>query len=244
MNELSRQSDLPLYKQICESIKEKVETGELRNGDKIVSEYELANQYCVSRMTVRQAINELIRDRVLVRKRGNGTFVAEKNVQRVFKPGIVTGFFEDFGESGIPLLSKVVENSIVNAPKKIADAMGIPENSQVCKLTRLRRIDGQPIVLDESYLDISLWPDIKDKDFAAVSLFRHINSIVGVPPKSSVVSIHSASASQEVARLLQLVTGSPILIALMINKFSDDRVLQVGCLYCPEFLDIKFTLGE
>jgi GntR family transcriptional regulator len=244
MIELSRQSDLPLYKQICESVKEKVETGQLRNGDKIASEYELANQYCVSRMTVRQAINELIRERVLVRKRGNGTFVAEKNVQRVFKPGIVTGFFEDFSDSGIPLLSKVVENSIVNAPKKIAEAMGIPENSQVCKLTRLRTIDGQPIVLDESYLDISLWPDIKDKDFMAVSLFRHINNIVGVPPKSSEVSIHSASASQDVARLLQLVTGSPILIALMINKFNDKRVLQVGCLYCPEFLDIKFTLGE
>jgi GntR family transcriptional regulator len=244
MFELNRKSDLPLYKQICENIKKNVETGELKSGDKIPSEYELAKEYCVSRMTVRQAINELIRDRVLVRKRGSGTFVAEKNIQRIFKPGIVTGFFEDFSENGILLVSKVIENSIVNAPKKIAAAMGIPENSQVCRLTRLREIDGQPVVLDESYLDISLWPYIKDEDFTLCSLFRYINNIVGVPPKSSEVSIHSTSASQEVARLLQLVTGSPILIALMINKFSDNRVLQVGCLYCPEFLDIKFTLGE
>lgn len=78
MNFISRESDIPLYKQICDDIIQKINNRELKPGDRIPSEIELAATYNVSRMTVRQALNDMLRERVLLRRRGYGTFVAEK----------------------------------------------------------------------------------------------------------------------------------------------------------------------
>ncbi len=72
---INRESPIPAYYQIAVDLRQRISRGEWRAGNKLPAEPELARQYSVSRMTVRQAVSELVEDGVLVRKRGNGTFV-------------------------------------------------------------------------------------------------------------------------------------------------------------------------
>ncbi len=77
-----RQSTIPLYRQILEGIKQKIEAGELRAGDRLPSEQELMEHYQVSRRTVRTAVDELCGQGCLVRKQGKGTFVSKPKLHR------------------------------------------------------------------------------------------------------------------------------------------------------------------
>lgn len=242
MNYINRESDIPLYKQICDDIIQKINNHELQPGDRIPPEVELAATYNVSRMTVRQALNDMLRERVLLRRRGYGTFVAEKMVERTFHPKVITGFFDEFSESG-KLLSVVVENTLVFPPKSICKMMNIDERTLTVKLTRVRFLDGQPLVLDESYIDKSLWEHIQDTDFSNISLYAYLADILGEKPVSADFDIQAASASQTVSGYLKISQGAPILKAFMANRYADGRVLHVGRLYCPDYMGLKFTIG-
>lgn len=244
MSRLCRESDIPLYRQIADDITQKVNIGELKVGDKIASETDLSEFYEVSRMTVRQALNDLLRERVLVRKRGFGTFVAEHSVERTFHPDRVTGFFDEFSNDNAVLKSVVTENALITPPKAIAQLMGISETTPVCKLTRVRILDNQPIVVDESYLDQSLWEYLDGTDFSEISLFEYLLEVIGERPESSNVSVRASAVPQNMAAHLKVSSGAPILNVEMVNKYSDGRVLQVGRLYCPEWLGIKFAIGR
>lgn len=242
MNFINRESDIPLYKQICDDIIQKINNHELKPGDRIPSEVELAATYNVSRMTVRQALNDMLRERVLQRRRGYGTFVAEQMMKRTFRPNVITGFFDEFSENG-ELVSIVVENALVFPPKSICSMMEIDERTLAVKLTRVRLLDDQPLVVDESYIDKSLWEQIKDTDFSHISLYAFLADVVGEKPTSADLDIQAATASQSVAGYLKIAQGAPILRALMANRYENGRVLHVGRLYCPDYMGMKFTIG-
>lgn len=76
---IDKSSPLPIYYQIEEQLKRQIENGELKPNDSLPSEREFAERFEISRMTVRQAINNLVNDGYLYRQKGRGTFVSEKN---------------------------------------------------------------------------------------------------------------------------------------------------------------------
>lgn len=244
MNLVSRESDIPLYKQICDHMIQQINRGELKPGDKIPSEIELSNLYHVSRMTVRQALNSMLREQVLIRRRGYGTFVAEKMVQRTFHPNCITGFFDEFSSGEFPLQSTVIENTLVFPPRTIQEVMNLDEKTLTCKLVRVRFLGAQPLIVDESYIDKAYWESIKDTDFTNISLFAHLAEVIGEKPETADIDVQATSASQTIARYLKITQGSPIIRAIMVNKYHDGRVLHTGRLYCPDYMSLKFTIGN
>lgn len=244
MNNVSRESDIPLYKQICDDIIQKINNRELNPGDRIPSETELAQEYSVSRMTVRQALNDMLRERILLRRRGYGTFVAEKMVKRTFHPNTVTGFFDEFNREDAPLRSIVVDNTLVFPPKSVCDVMGLDEKTLAVKLTRIRVLEDQPLVVDESYIDKSLWDQMKDTDFSSISLYAFLERAFGERAESAEFDVQASIASQTIAKYLAIAKGSPILRVLMANRYHDGRVRHVGWLYCPDCMELKFTIGQ
>lgn len=243
MSPISRESDIPLYKQICEDIIQKVNSGVLQPGDKVQPEIEMSQYYNVSRMTVRQALNELLRERVLTRKRGYGTFVAEKTVKRVFHPTVITGFYDEFSSSDSTLKSEVVEKCLVFPSSTIARLMKIDERELVCKLTRVRYLDGQPLIVDESFINKKFWESIEKQDFSDCSLFAFLEDLAGEKPVTANIEIHAVGAPQTIANYLKISKGAPIINAVMANYYKDSHVFHVGRLYCPEYLGLNFTIG-
>lgn len=243
MGVINRECAIPLYKQICDDIIQKIECHELKPGDKIPSETELASQYDVSRMTVRQALNEMLRERVLLRRRGFGTFVAEKIVTRTFHANTVTGFYDEFNSPEYPLRSIVIEKSLVFPQKSVCEQMGIDERTLAVKLTRIRVQGDQPLLVDESYLDKALWDQIKDTDFSEISLFAFLSEIQGVKAETADCDVRAMTASQKIAEHLKISPGTPILKVLMTNRYEDGRTPHVGVLYCPDNMGLKFAIG-
>ena len=118
---IDKTSPLPIYYQLVEWIKGLIERGELKPGDSLPSEREYAERFSISRMTVRQAITELVNGGYLYRQKGVGTFVAEKKIEQQLMG--LTSFTEDMKSRGMEPSSKLVGFEIVPAPSYISAAV-------------------------------------------------------------------------------------------------------------------------
>lgn len=163
------QSAMPLYYQIKQSLLELVESGKFQPGDLLPAEGEMGEYYGVSRLTVRQAVGELVREGVLVRERGRGTFVAKPKTTQLMVRS--SGFSERVREAGQKPSSKVLAYEIVPASIRVAENLNIREGDPVYKLTRLRSVDGEPQMIEITHLPQQKYPGMENVDFSKNSLY-------------------------------------------------------------------------
>lgn len=123
---IRRDSPVRYYYQLEEFLKGQIENGTWEPGQKIPSGAELCEAFDVSRTVVRQALNELVHEGVLYRRRGKGTFVAEPKIRESLVQHL-TGFYEDMVALGLKPSTRVLEQKVIPAPPKIADALGLIE---------------------------------------------------------------------------------------------------------------------
>ena len=114
---INKKSPIPVYYQLEEDIKRKIEQGVWQVGQCISSERELAEEYGVSRMTIRQSLGELVQDGILVREKGKGTFVCKPKV----KQRDMMSFSEVIAKSGRTLKTKIIEFQIIDRPSEYDD---------------------------------------------------------------------------------------------------------------------------
>ena len=140
----------PLYLQISAVLKEKILKEEYAYGEIIPSEKELENMYQVSRITARQAIQELEKENMVERARGKGTIVTYKNCIEEYL-NTIRSFTDEMKERNIKPGTKAVNISIVKSDKKLAEIFGIEIGTLLYRLERVRTGDGKEIVHFESY---------------------------------------------------------------------------------------------
>ena len=163
-------SVIPRYHQIKENLRELIENEVLPVGHVLPSERELGERYGVSRLTVRQAITELVSEGLLRRQHGVGTFVAGPKLTQMMAR--VMGFSERVQEAGRTPSSRQVSLEIVPAPTAIARRLNREPNLPLYKLTRLRCADGEPVMLETAYLPQERFPNLNQVDFSNLSLYR------------------------------------------------------------------------
>lgn len=166
---INPQSALPLYYQIKQNLLELVESGKFAPGDLLPAESEMGEYYGVSRLTVRQAVGELVREGVLLRERGRGTFVASPKTTHAMLRS--SGFSERIRETGQTPSSRVLSYEVVPAPASVAEYLQIPEGAPVYKLTRLRSVNGEPQMIEITHLPRDRYPGMEDVDFSRASLY-------------------------------------------------------------------------
>jgi GntR family transcriptional regulator len=118
---IDKNSPIPVYYQLKEMIKEKITKGTWQVGQCIASERELTEAYGVSRMTVRQALGELVQEGLLVREKGKGTFVCEPKV----KQEDMMSFSDIIKKAGRSLITKVLDFEVINTPDELADTFEV-----------------------------------------------------------------------------------------------------------------------
>ena len=168
---IDKYSPFPIYYQIQEWVKQLIEDGEWKPGDKIPSENELCDKFEVSRMTIRQAINNLVEQGYLYRKRGIGTFVQLPKVEQKLQG--MTGFTEDMISRGMNPSSQLLSFRLVPATAKIADRLRIQEGESVYEVRRIRLADDEPIAFETTYLSPALVKDINE-EILQQSLYEHL----------------------------------------------------------------------
>ncbi len=205
---LNKSDGIPLYTQIRKSLRDDIVNKVLLPGQKIPSEDELALQFGVSRMTVRQGISDLIDEGLLYRRHGVGTFVAQPHFERDHSR--LTSFVESAREEGIELNIRVLIADILPAKLKVAQSLGLEERDLVVHVKTLRFVTEIPITVHDTYVPYKLFPQLLQEDLEALHLWE-IFEAYGFRMKRAVQRLEAREADEENAALLDVDEGSPIL---------------------------------
>lgn len=206
---LNKNSHVPLYLQLSAQLVRKIETGELKPGDKLLSERELAETLGVSRITARLAIQELLKSGMVYREQGRGTFVAESRMRDV--QGF-TSFTEDMKSRGLKPGSRILKQEIIPVDEKLAQTLHLEIGDSALLLKRLRFANDRPVAIQTAYLPHRLVPGLESMDLTNRSLFEVLREKYYIYPAWTEAAVEAAAALAEEARLLNLKQGEPVLV--------------------------------
>jgi GntR family transcriptional regulator len=206
---INKNSPVPIYHQLEEYIKQQIENGVLAEESVIPSEREFAERFQISRMTVRQAINNLVSEGYLNRQKGRGTFVTKKKVEQELQG--MTSFTEDMLSRGMSPSSILLSFQILPADKKTALALRIEETDSIYKIKRIRLADGAPMALETAYIPVEIVPGLTEEN-SNLSLYQYIEESLALLISEATQEIEAATADLLDAETLEIKFGDPILL--------------------------------
>jgi GntR family transcriptional regulator len=215
---IDKNSPIPIYHQLEEFIKAQIESGELKPDETIPSERVYADMFQISRMTIRQALTNLVNDGYLYRQKGKGTFVNKKKVEQRLQG--LTSFTEDMRERGFTPGSKLVSFEIIPASREIADRLKLAENTPVYEIKRVRLADNVPMALETTYLPANLVKGLTE-DIINQSLYQYIEEKLSLVIYEATQQIEASSAKDQELRHLEIEKGSPVLLILRTSTLKD-----------------------
>ncbi|WP_395005465.1 GntR family transcriptional regulator, partial [Undibacterium sp.] len=200
----------PLYQQIKGLITQSLQTGEWKPGELIPSEIELAARFKVSQGTVRKAIDELSAENLVVRRQGKGTFVATHHEARSqFR---FLRLVPDSGERAYPE-NKIIEVKRLRAPAEVARLLEMKAGESVVFLKRVQSFSGVPTILEELWLPGSIFKGLTIERLNEYNgpMYALFESEFGTHMIRAQEEIRAVCATEDVAELLQVVVGMPLL---------------------------------
>lgn len=200
---------VPIYLQIRESIYNKIVNGEYRAGDKLPSEDKLAETFGVSRMTVNKALMELVNQEYLVRTQGSGTFVSK--VRKEGSKKSVMGFNASMESKGFLVNTNVLIQEMMLPGREISAKLNLPVTQEVLHLKRIRNVNNEPIVLQESYVFAQGIEKVSTVDLRNQSLYKCLEEMCDEKIVKAHDVIEAIAAKGELCEALQKEEGFPVL---------------------------------
>lgn len=238
--DLDRSSPVPLYFQVAEQISEAIRRGDLAPGARLDNEIRLADRLGLSRPTVRQAIQYLVDQGLLVRKRGVGTQVVHTRVRRSAE---LTGLYDDLRRAGQEPATRVLSLSAVPADEEVADLLAVPAGTEVLRMERLRYASGEPLALLRNWLPAGLAP-LTAEALARRGLYELLRA-AGVRLRVANQRIGARPATGAEARLLDDRRGAPLLTMVRTAYDDQGRVVEHGShVHRASRYSLEFTLVE
>lgn len=217
---INKQSKIPIYYQLEELIKQEIVTKGLKPHSPIPSEREYAEQYGISRMTVRQAINDLVNQDVLYRARGRGTFVNEEKFEQDISQ--LSSFSEDMRKRQLTPSTKILAMELSTGPSAIHDRLKVAADDQVYKIIRLRLADEQPIALETIYTPKRRIGELLNHQIEG-SFYYHLEHTLGLRIKHGFQSVEAALGNNEEIEHLQIKKHDPVLVMYRISYLDDNE---------------------
>lgn len=230
---LTRSSAGTLYNQILAALVGAIRAGEIGVGDKLPTEADLVDTYGVSRTTARRALDELHRQGLVRREPGRGTFLADPKIHADLP--YLHSFSEEIRRLGYEPGARLLTREEVVADPKIAERLGVGAGSPAMYVRRLRTADGHPIFVCDSHLPLERFPALRQADYSVNSLYKLFEEVVGKRISRAAQWISAGAADAEVAELLELEAGSPILKLERVTYVArEEPVESVGAHFHPE----------
>jgi GntR family transcriptional regulator len=221
---LSRSSPEPLYRQLAGHLETEIRSGRLRPGDRLESEGLLTHRFQVSRITLRQAVAELVRKQLLVRKQGKGTFVTGPAVRHDLRRshGLLGSLFSQAPGASARLL--LYEMRV--PPPETAAALGLEPERPALRLDRLYLIDGRAVALAQAWLvpEVGALARATAKLMSTEDMMRQVGIVIA----SSEVTMRAEAAGAVVGRALNISARAPVLVLRRKTVGSDGAVKEVG----------------
>jgi GntR family transcriptional regulator len=207
----------PLWHQVEQSIRSRIESGEWPTGSQIPAEDRLCEMLGVSRITVRHAIRNLEDSGLLRREHGRGTFVNRATI--VAGTRDLTSFTTEMSNLGLVAGSRILEAALVPAAAEVAAALDLMAGAPVVRIRRLRFGGGTPIGIQTAHLPAGRVPGLLDEGPVEGSLYDRLRTRYGIAPIEAHEIYRVALAGETEASLLGVAAGSP---AFVIERTSID----------------------
>ena len=214
---INPENHLPLYYQIKQNLLEILKSGKFAPGDPLPSEGEMGEYYGVARLTVRQAVGDLVREGILVRERGRGTFVAYP--KKTYMMIRAAGFSERIRQSGQVPSNKVLSFEILPFTSELSGHLDINVGDPVYRMVRIRKADGEPHMIQTTYLEQNRFPGLEKIDFTTNSLYDVLQHQFGCLITNAEKIFEPVLLTKEEATLLESKAGTPALFMEM-NAFD------------------------
>ncbi|WP_026571286.1 MULTISPECIES: GntR family transcriptional regulator [Sediminibacillus] len=214
---------IPLYLQLMDKIIEKINAQEYREQEKLPSERELCDMYGMSRITVRQAMQELEREGYIYKLHGKGTFVAPKSYsQNLVK---LYSFTDEMRKIGKIPTSKVLSFEAVEAEEAIGSKMGIHPKEEVYKVVRLRLADEEPLMYETSYIPVAKFPGLTQETLDKQPMYEVFYNDYNIPVNKAVESFSPTLVREEEAKHLRISSKQT---AMLIKRYaySDKQLIE------------------
>jgi GntR family transcriptional regulator len=203
---------IPLYDRIQRNLSDLINKGTLVEGQLLPSEHELAGLYGVSRLTVRKATDELVRQRWLVRKQGVGTFVAAPHVVSIAPSKF--SFTEEMRAIGRRASSRLLSNRVVQTNELAALRLNLAPDQPLIEIKRVRLADNVPILLEASYLSQARYPALLgESNWENASLYKFLFDAYQVSITSMDQVLKPALLTAEQAAQLATEAHTPSIVS-------------------------------
>ncbi|MFQ5793861.1 MAG: GntR family transcriptional regulator [Candidatus Bipolaricaulia bacterium] len=217
---------VPMYVQIADSLRDRIESGELAPGDRLPSERELSEMLGVNRMTLRRALGMLETQGLLVRRQGDGTYVAEPKIER--EAGQLVPFTKGMKRRGyIPGATVIMlEQRPVEA--SVARHLKLPVSSPVYSIHRLRFINHEPVMLERFMIPVHRFPGFESHDLEKRSAYEIMETEYGVSISQARQSLEPVIATEYEAEWLGIEPGAPLMLERRLAFDQDDQPVEYG----------------
>jgi GntR family transcriptional regulator len=209
------------YHSIRDEILDLVE--ELNVGDALPPERVLAPRFAVSRMTLRRAVEELVREGRLERRHGAGTFVAEPKIAQGLA---VTSFSEDMRQRGAVPSSRTLAVDDVLAGAPLGRRLEISPGDKVIRVARLRLADDAPMALETLHVPQTVAPDLTGDLLANQSFYDLLAARYGVVLASGRQTIEATVTDEVESEILEVPLHSPAFLFERVSRATDGRVVE------------------
>jgi GntR family transcriptional regulator len=220
---IDREDHQKLYLQLYEILKKKIEGNEWPLGSQIPTEEELCKLFEVSRVTVRTAVIELVRQGYLKRQQGKGTFVFRNAVTEGL--AMFTNIGEFLYEEGIPFSVTVLARTVMMPIDDLDIRLDISKDKHIIYIKRLRLNDNEPVLIQESYIPYHVCPLLLEEDIERQSLLELFEKKYGIKITKIKTYLEMSYLKADDARLLGLAEGSAAIL-LMQYFYSGETLIM------------------
>ena len=218
----------PIYKQIESHIRNLIQSKTLKQGELIPSEKQLSEEFNVTRMTVRSALNNLVKDGYITRQRGVGSIVLANKVYDNISA--VSGFTEEMENKGYKVSNILEELNVIEADEELMNKLNLTEKENVWEIKRIRLANDKKISYMETYMPVKLFPNLK-KSHCEGSLYNYVEEVCGYNIAISEREVSSVLANDELANLLDLTKPEALLYISQVCKLHNSDVFEYSHTY-------------
>lgn len=238
--DLDRSGPVPLYFQVAQHLRDAIENGSLPAGSRIENEIKLAEDLGMSRPTIRRAIQELVDQGLLVRRRGVGTQVVMGKFARTVE---LSSLHDDLVRDNRNPTTKVLRHQLVELDSRVAEHLGLMAGAKVLNITRLRFAEDVPFALLTNYLAPE-YSDITSESLEEFGLYQLMRAR-GATMRVAKQSIGARAATGEECAHFQIPQHSPVLTMTRTLYDGSGKAAEFGVhSYRPDLYSFEVTLVE
>jgi GntR family transcriptional regulator len=207
---IDKNISIPLHYQIKKSLEDFIKTNYLKLGDKIPTESELCKLFSVSRPTVRRGIDQLVKEGMLRKNTGKGTFVCDPTVERSYSK--LMSLTEQYEEFGINLEAELIKKEVIPVPHELVNVLEIESNEKVVLISRLRKVNKKPLCVVHNFLPYSNFSRLIEENVSKKSFLKIIEDRFGIFPSRAKQNVSASKSNEFEAKYLNIKKDDPVLV--------------------------------